>query len=30
MKKIYSILLSVLTATILFTACNPHDFGDIN
>ena len=30
MKKIYSILLSVLTATILFTACDPHDFGDIN
>ena len=30
MKKIYSILLSVLAASILFTACNPHEFGDIN
>lgn len=30
MKKIYSILLSVLAASILFTACNVKDFGDIN
>ena len=30
MKKLYNILLSVLTASILVTACNPADFGDIN
>ena len=30
MKKIYNIILSVLTATILFSACNIKDFGDIN
>ena len=30
MKKIYNIILSVLAASILFTACNPADFGDIN
>ena len=30
MKKFYNILLSVLTASILVTACNPADFGDIN
>lgn len=30
MKKIYSILLSALAASVLFTACDPKDFGDIN
>jgi len=30
MKKFYNILLSVLTAAVLFTACKPSDFGDIN
>ena len=30
MKKFYNILLSVLTAVVLVTACNPADFGDIN
>ena len=30
MKKFYNILLSVLTAAVLVTACNPADFGDIN
>ena len=30
MKQFKSILLSVLTASILVTACNPADFGDIN
>ena len=30
MKKFNNILLSVLTAAILVTACNPADFGDIN
>ena len=30
MKKLYSILLSVLTAAILFTACNKQEFIDLN
>lgn len=30
MKKLYNILLSALTASVLVTACNPADFGDIN
>ena len=30
MKKLYSILLSVLTAAILFTACNNQEFIDLN
>ncbi|MBQ9185827.1 MAG: SusD/RagB family nutrient-binding outer membrane lipoprotein [Bacteroidales bacterium] len=31
MKKIYSILLSAaVSASVLFTACDPSDFGDIN
>lgn len=30
MKKIYSILLSAVAASMLFTACDPSDFGDIN
>ena len=30
MKKIYSILLSALAASVLLTACDPKDFGDIN
>ncbi len=30
MKQLNNILLSVLTASILVTACNPADFGDIN
>ena len=30
MKKIYSILLSVVAASMLFSACDPSDFGDIN
>lgn len=30
MKKIYTVLVSVFAAAVLFTSCNPSDFGDIN
>ena len=30
MKKIYTVLVSVFAAAVLFTSCNPKDFGDIN
>lgn len=30
MKKIYAILVSVFAASMLFTSCDPSDFGDIN
>ena len=30
MKKIYALLVSVFAASMLFTSCDPTDFGDIN
>lgn len=30
MKKLYTVLVSVFAAAVLFTSCNPKDFGDIN
>ena len=30
MKKLYSILLSAVAASLMLTACDPSDFGDIN
>ena len=30
MKKIYTVLVPVFAAAVLFTSCNPKDFGDIN